>query len=349
MPKQFFKLPPTEFAKYALVGSGKVMASFANLLLERNFPKPILVTWKKEFHQRDIKLLNGNSNYINIFEFAKKKRLKLFEVNNVNDPCVLKKLKKNGIKLIFSLSSRWIFKKNMINEFEGLVFNIHSGTLPRDRGSVVYQKILNNIKSLGVTIHIVNPSVDAGPIILQSKKTIDINTPTIDNITSIHNKMSLDLLAKFLTIQQENKKFKLSEQNIGDGIYMPQLYTELNGYIDWRWTAEEIERFIRAFGKPLPGAMTFYKRKKIKIFGSTVQKSDIKFHPFYIGRIINIDAAGDALIITSNNFLKVTSISIDDKVIKPGSYLKEPNVLYTPMNILEKASTKSVSSLNMRI
>ena len=70
MNKDFVTFPTINNCKFCLVGSGKILTVFANMLIERGFPSPILVTWKKKFHERDIKLLSDNENYINIFEFA---------------------------------------------------------------------------------------------------------------------------------------------------------------------------------------------------------------------------------------------------------------------------------------
>ena len=54
--------------KFCLVGSGKVLASFANMLLANGFSPPLVLTWKREKHTRDIELLSKNDNYVNIFE-----------------------------------------------------------------------------------------------------------------------------------------------------------------------------------------------------------------------------------------------------------------------------------------
>tara|TARA_B110000008_G_C16910448_1_gene540446 strand:- start:121 stop:1197 length:1077 start_codon:yes stop_codon:yes gene_type:complete len=343
-----FKLPPSKKIKFGLVGSGKVLTSFAKLLVDNKFSPPILVTWKKSLHKRDINLLSNNSNYENIFSFANTHNIELIEADNVNDKKIINKLKSKGVNVIFSISSRWILKDSFINSFNGYVLNIHAGILPRDRGSVVYSKILNGIKQLGVTIHAITSSVDAGPII--SQKTFNLRTedPSINLITSKNIELSLSLLKSFIAKLELNSSFKIKTQNHELGLYMPQPYTEINGYIDWSWKSKHIESFIRAFGRPMPGAMTYYKNQKVIILESFIEKTDIEFHPLYYGRIVNITKNGFAKVITRDALLVITKMKKNGVDMVPQQLLAAPNILYTPHAILEKARIANNKSLDMK-
>ena len=348
MVKNSMILPKKELAKFCLIGSGKVLTSFAKILLDNDFPPPILVTWEKSLHERDLKLLTGNDNYTNIFDFALEHNLDLIEANNANDQKVIEALKKNDVEIIFSISSRWILREPIISAFNGLVLNIHAGYLPRDRGSVVYSKILNRVTELGVTIHVITLEVDGGPILLKIKQNIDINNPTINEVTSINIDLSISLLNKFIKKIISNEQFILEMQDINSGIYMPQPYTEINGFIDWKWKSKHIESFIRAFGSPMPGAMTFYKNKEIKILEAYLEKTEIEFHPFYYGRVINITKEGYAKVATQDSLLVITKIKFNGAEMLPKDHLKEPNILYTPCDILEKARIENKNSLSMK-
>ena len=339
MVKKNLSLPSKDKIKFCLVGSGKVLTSFARILLDNNFPSPILLTWKKSAHKRDIELLSGNENYEN--------KLDILETKNINDSKVINLLKTKGVNAIFSISSRWIFRDNIIDSFNGFVFNIHAGFLPRDRGSVVCSKILNNAKKLGVTIHIITNDVDAGPIISQKTLTLKNKSPSIDLLTSKNIELSLVLLKSFVAQIIQNKNFTLIPQEIDLGIYMPQPYTEINGFIDWSWKSEHIDSFIRAFGRPMPGAMSFYETKKIVILESYVEEIDINFHPLYFGRIVNITNKGFAKVVTQNGLIVITKINFDGVDCLPSQHLRTPNILYTPSEILEKARISNNSSLSM--
>ena len=45
----------------------------AKLLINNHYSKPIIITWNKKRHERDLVLLKNNKNFINIFEFAPRK------------------------------------------------------------------------------------------------------------------------------------------------------------------------------------------------------------------------------------------------------------------------------------
>ena len=81
------------------------------------------------------------------------------------------------------------------------------------------------------------------------------------------------------------KKFNKKIQENNDSFYWPTLKADINGIINWNWSAKEIVDFIKAFSKPYNGAFCFLQKKKIKILNAEYYKSKIKFHPFQSGII----------------------------------------------------------------
>jgi methionyl-tRNA formyltransferase len=307
------------------------------------------VTWDRKKHARDEELLGVNPNFVNIFDFAKSHNFELLETSDVNAPTFVERLAQCDVDAIFSVSSRWIFTEHFITKMRGWVFNIHAGYLPNDRGSVVYPKILNNIKYAGATIHFVTPSVDGGPILLRAKERFASNKPSIDEVTAKNIKLSLDLLKQFLAKVENKKTFTTTPQDMNEGVYMPQPHTETNGYIDWSWKAEQIEAFVRAFGKPMLGAATFYKNKKIRVLDVSIVSCVTEYHPLYYGRIVGINDDGCARVITNSGILIIKKISENNVEVSPDFILKPPNILYTPMKILEEARLSTTTSLNMSL
>ena len=80
-------------------------------------------------------------------------------------------------------------------------------------------------------------------------------------------------------------------------------------------TAENIHNQIRAFS-PKPGAFTFYRNKRIKLFGSTIAKKDrgVELQP---GRI-NYKAP-TLQISTRTNLININDIQIEGKKRLPAS------------------------------
>ena len=129
---------------------------------------------------------------------------------------------------------------------------------------------------------------------------------------------------------------------------MPQLYTELNGAINWNWTADQIDKFVRAFGQPFPGAFTFYEGEKINIVSGHPETSDSQLHPFYYGRIIGKNENGETKIVTSKGLFVVTKATFENKEYSLKK-LKVSRILHTPINILENAKVETKRSLEMTL
>jgi len=338
-----------EKIRFGLIGAGKLICDFSRMLIKRGFPNPIIITYKRSIHQRDQILLQGNRNYEDVFEFCETMGIKLIEAENVNDDIIIEQLVSANVNIVFSMKSRWIIKKRFIEIFKGNVINIHQGNLPFERGgTTASQRILNDVKKVGVTIHVITPNIDAGAILYKETTDLKLSRPTQDDMNDVNMSLSIKVLVQLLDDLENCREIKESFQDNDKAIYLPQLYTELNGAIDWSWTAEEIERFVRTFGPPFPGAFTFYDGKKISILKSYVEKSSIKFHPFYAGRIIGKKSDGSVKIATIEDILVVTDIVLDYKEYLPRKKLRISRILYTPYDILMKAKTDTKLSLDMK-
>jgi methionyl-tRNA formyltransferase len=237
----------------------------------------------------------------------------------------------------------------LLNAFKGLALNIHAGYLPRERGSIVYPKILNNVKSVGVTIHLIIPAIDAGPILYRKQKSIKEKRPTINFLTKENIQISGELLYMFLkNITNDVEIEEINQENEPEkGFFMPQPYTEVNGFVDWNWSAKHIESFVRAFGPPMRGAATFYNGIKVRILEAFIEDCDIDIHPLYYGRIVNITKEGYAEIAANGGLIVIKKIEYKGEHMSPNNILKISNILNTPSNVLENAKTKSVRSLDM--
>jgi phosphoribosylglycinamide formyltransferase-1 len=78
-----------------------------------------------------------------------------------------------------------ILSTQIIEHFYPRMLNIHPSLLPKYQGLHTHQRALDNHDNEhGVSIHIVTPELDAGPVIIQGKFTIDVH----DNADSLQQK-----------------------------------------------------------------------------------------------------------------------------------------------------------------
>ena len=149
--------------------------------------------------------------------------------------------------------------------------NIHPSLLPKYRGpSPIQFAILNGEKITGATIMLMDEKMDHGPILAQEK----IEIPSDETSQTLHDKLAqlgADLLIKTIPqyVQGEIKPKPQDEKNAS----YTKILTREDGKIDWRKSAESIERQIRAF-TPWPGAWTI-DGKRLKILkAKVVDKKD---------------------------------------------------------------------------
>lgn len=342
------KLPLKSNTQFVLLGSGYSLCKISDLIIENGFKKPIIVTHSKKYHKRDNRILEKFGQHIDIFSYAKKKKLIIYQIDNVNDQKLISKLKSKKVNIAFSKGCRSIIKEEFLDSFENLVFNIHPSILPKERGAATFSwRILNNEKFVAATIHQMDKGIDSGPIVLQKKiivKKKDMIPLDYDILTS---DLYQEIFKKFLKLFDSRKNILLKKQNEKNSTYLPRLYTEINGAINFDWSNKEIERFVRAFSYPYPGAFTFVKKQKISILECNIEKINKKFHSFCSGRVNKIYDNGTVRIITKDGYLRINKLLINEKICKPSEIIKINDVLYTPKNILDDSRKKTIQVKDM--
>ena len=151
----------------------------------------------------------------------------------------------------------------------------------------------------------------------------------MSKIRSLYQK----LLRQFIEIINLNGDLFLYTQNESKSVYLPRLYTQINGAINWDWDDYEIERFINAFDKPYEGAFSFINDKKIHLTKVRLVPHSFNFHPFLVGKIVNKFENGYISVLLCNNFL----------MCKTSDDVKIGQTFYTPSSGLKEAKTKVVN------
>lgn len=141
--------------------------------------------------------------------------------------------------------------------------NIHASLLPKYRGAApINWALINGEKETGLTSFFLNPSVDTGNIILQTKTDIDPN----ENFDALYARLS-DMSGQFLldTIDLiEQPDFVPAKQDESLASPAPKL-TPFDGLIDFGFPAERVKDFVRGLSTR-PGAYSYFRGKKVKIY-----------------------------------------------------------------------------------
>ena len=335
--------------RFAIFGKNTFTEYFIKQLNKFNFNKPIIIVSPDQEYYRDKKLLQKYNLYCNIDNLKKKGLVKVYKIKDINNKKIYKILDDNNINIGMSTSCRNIFKKKLISYFKGNLFNIHNSFLPNERGGAAYSwRILNDIKILGNTIHQIDEGVDTGKILLRIKYRVKNNKLfPLDAMLLEHKKCKI-LINNYLKLLINNKKNKLINQEHNKSYYFPRLETEINGLINWDWSTNDIEKFIRAFSYPYPGAYSFYLNKKVHILEAYIEKTSKKFHPFLNGKIFTVLKNKSIRMIAGGKSLIIKKISINNKIYIPGNILKVKNTFVSKYKdlLLAKATLPKVDKMN---
>ena len=141
-----------------------------------------------------------------VFPVDKNNSLEIFEKR------LLKLLKKEKIKLVCLAGFMKILSKNFIQNYKGIILNIHPSILPSIKGLNTHKRILEKkINTHGATVHMVDSEIDAGKILGQVTITISKeDTPKIlarkliNKEHKLYTKVIRNLIAGKNTIIQEN-------------------------------------------------------------------------------------------------------------------------------------------------
>ncbi|WP_026239467.1 methionyl-tRNA formyltransferase [Parafrankia discariae] len=148
--------------------------------------------------------------------------------------------------------------------------NIHDSLLPAYAGfAPLIWALINNEPEVGVTAHMMTDDLDAGDIVLQRRVPVGPRDTTAD---LFHRTLALfgplaveglELLASGRTewAKQDRSKASFFHKR-----------SDLDSLIDWTWTAEELDRLVRAQCDPYPNAFTYRDGERLRIISAEVSQ-----------------------------------------------------------------------------
>jgi methionyl-tRNA formyltransferase len=145
--------------------------------------------------------------------------------------------------------------------------NVHASLLPKYRGPApIHRAIIAGESETGVTTMQMDTGLDTGDMLLCQKLDIESN----DTAQSLQDRLAVlgaTLLIKTLEGLETERITPVAQDHL-KATYAP-LLKKAEGHIDWGLPAVTLERFVRGM-TPWPGAFTFHKDKRLKIYKAAV-------------------------------------------------------------------------------
>ncbi len=185
--------------------------------------------------------------------------------------------------------------------------NVHPSLLPLYRGpSPIQWAILSGDEMTGITLIRMNEKMDEGDVIYQEQIMIGKGENFIDLSERLSARVAGILPDVFDYIEIQGM-MKGTEQRHETATYTP-IITKGMGVIDWRKSAVEIDRQVRAFVS-WPTTYTLLDGKMMKIFEAVVEENYEAVDP---GQIRRVTREG-MLVDTGSGVLKIQEIQMENK------------------------------------
>ena len=193
--------------------------------------------------------------------------------------------------------------------------NIHDSLLPTYAGfSPLIWALINGESEVGVTAHLMDDELDAGDIVLQRAVPVGPR----DTTTDLFHK-TLDLIAP-ITVESlaliESGRTVFTPQDRSRASFFHKRADE-DSRIDWTWSAEELDRLVRALSDPYPSAFTYHSGRRLRITGARVSTGRYGGTP---GRIFYREDDGVVIVAGAdartgrNHGLAITRVRTEDGV-----------------------------------
>lgn len=240
-----------------------------------------------------------------IKEYALSQGIEVLQPEKIRTAEFEAKIKDINPDLLVTVAYGKILPKTIL-DIPGLgCINVHGSILPKYRGAApIHWAIINGEKETGITTMYTDIGTDTGDMLL--KKFVAITDKM--TVGELHDQLSIvgAEVLKDTLIQLQNGNLKRTPQDNWEAIYAPMIKKD-TGLIQWNKASVDIHNLVRGTN-PWPGAYTFYKGERMRIWATEILDSfQSETKP---GCIMKVDKDG-LIISTIVNFIKITEIQFD--------------------------------------
>ncbi len=248
--------------------------------------------------------------YQELGEAARRIGAAFLQAPDLNAPACVRAMKARGVNLVLSVSAQ-VLQEDFVQAFAGLVFNIHGSALYRGRAGLTWA-ILNKLQADRLVLHWVAPAIDAGAVATTVPYEWPARCYPVDIMRAQFQAYPL-LLAGFLSLVRAGRIPCLDPQN-GAKLYFPLIRGERDGRIDWDWTPDAVDAFVRGFGWPYLGAFGDFRSSRqlmMRVHVARCERLDDKaqtFHPSCNGVPVRYGPSDSVEVITGGTLLRLLTI-----------------------------------------
>lgn len=249
------------------VFTGAVLESWHALdeFIKQDMAPALICTLKREFAYR-------HSDWADLRPLASEHGIPVLDFDNMNEPHIVEQVRQVAPDYIFVIGWSQLLKDDLLSIPKIGCVGFHPTALPKGRGrAAIPWTILNQQPETGVTMMYLDDGVDSGDIVAQVKFPV-----APDEVAQTLYDKACDglrqMIRQIVPYMKAGQRIPGTPQDHSQATYLAKRVPS-DGWIDWEKPAEDIERLIRAVGKPYPGAFTVHKDKKLIIWEARLVKN----------------------------------------------------------------------------
>jgi methionyl-tRNA formyltransferase len=219
-------------------------------------------------------------------QVAAAQRLRILQPRRASDPQLLAELKSLAPEVIVVAAYGQLLRPALLAIPPLGCVNVHASLLPKYRGAApINWALICGEPVTGVTIMLIDETLDTGPILLQSELAIDPS----DDAGTLQERLAACGAETLLHALDgmESSSLKPMPQDHAQATYAPKLHKQ-DGVIVWRRSANALAHLIRGV-TPWPGAVTTHQGKPLRVWRAIPMAMSGTGTP---GRVTTIDKLG---------------------------------------------------------
>jgi methionyl-tRNA formyltransferase len=227
----------------------------------------------------------------------------------INNKEAINKITTKKADILIVVAYGLIIPDEILNAYNGHIYNIHASLLPRWRGAApIHRAIEAGDKEAGITIMKIVNKLDAGPMIMKEKLSVS-EEDTTDSLSKKLSDIGASLITTLLNDIERGKVIKLEKQNEENVTYAKKI-NKLEAIADFNNSPEVLCQKIRAFN-PFPMININFEGKSLKIVRANIYNKKEITHNLASGKLFL--HGEDLLLKLSSGILKLEEVRLEGK------------------------------------
>ncbi len=231
------------------------------------------------------------------------RRIHVLTPERVNAPEALAALRALAPDLLVVVAYGQLLRRELLDLPPLGCINVHASLLPKYRGAApIVWAVAGGETTSGVTTMRMNERMDAGEILLQCSEPVEAG----DTGGSLHDRLAITgaaLLAETLR-ELERGTLRGRPQDETQATLAPKL-NKSDGRLDWRRTAVELERRVRAFN-PRPVCFSLLPDGgTLRVWQASVEESASGARP---GQVLDVGGGEGPLVAAATGALRLRTV-----------------------------------------